>query len=331
MAFKKIAKDFVLSDSSVNVYGFKLLTTGVVLDEVLKNPIGYYMHLKDADGILLKWENVRVVGDAIMGQPCINLEHPRGERTVTEVEEGFLNAASVGSIVLLDYTMEETEDPEHPMVVGTKWYYKECSLVESPGNRNAFGQGKEVAELCDAEGNVINLSDLKAASIKNVFSNQNDSCMKRIELPINAALIGLLNLGDEPKAEDVVKGIQDLHDAKTAAVKDLADFKTTQANDQVKAILEKGLADKKFTVGAKDVLARQYAGKPVELKELVDNMQAYVPITSNLSDANTLPADLKDKTYDELDKANKIERLKNDHPEHFATIYKAKFGKEYGG
>jgi hypothetical protein len=59
------------------------------MDEFQKNPIGYYMHLRDKQGVLVKWEDLRMDGDKVFGKPCINLSHPRGERTVDEVESGF--------------------------------------------------------------------------------------------------------------------------------------------------------------------------------------------------------------------------------------------------
>jgi hypothetical protein len=135
---KKIDKSYLLSDSSVNCYGFRLLTSGYQLPEFLKNPIGYYMHERDK-GILVKWENLEIDGDKIIGKPVINLANPRGQQTVDEIESGFLTAASIGHIVVL-----ETSDDPALMLPGqtgstvTKWYNRECSLVDIPGNFNAY-------------------------------------------------------------------------------------------------------------------------------------------------------------------------------------------------
>ena len=62
---KKIDREYVLSDSSVNEYGFRLLTTGYQIEAFRKNPIGYYMHRRD-DGIALKWDDLRIEDDKIM-------------------------------------------------------------------------------------------------------------------------------------------------------------------------------------------------------------------------------------------------------------------------
>jgi hypothetical protein len=106
--FKKIDKDFLLTDSSLNSYSYRLLTSGYLMDEFKKNPIGYYLHADPdnteytrKDGVLVKWEDIRKDGDNVYGKPCINLSHPRGQKTVDEIESGFLNAASMGHFVVI--------------------------------------------------------------------------------------------------------------------------------------------------------------------------------------------------------------------------------------
>ncbi len=140
MASKQINKKFVLSDSTVNEYGFRLLSSGYQLGEFQKNPIGYYMHQRDG-GVVVKWCDMCMDDDQITAYPEINLSNTRGQQTADEVENGFLNAASVGHIVVLEYS----NDPELmlPGQTGptiTKWYNKECSLVDIPGNYNALTQ-----------------------------------------------------------------------------------------------------------------------------------------------------------------------------------------------
>src|ERR1700744_2759375 len=103
--FKKIERSYVLSDSSVNEYGFRLLTSGYQLAAFQKNPIGYYMHRRE-DGIVLKWEDLQIEDDKIIGIPVINLSNERGIKACDEAENGFLNAASVGHIVVLEYSTE---------------------------------------------------------------------------------------------------------------------------------------------------------------------------------------------------------------------------------
>jgi len=112
------------------------------------------MHDREG-GVICRWEDLAIVGDKIVGKPVINLSNERGQQTVEEIENEFLNGASVGHIVALEFS----EDPKD-MLPGqygptiTKWYNRECSLCDVPGNMNALA-------LYDKEGNVINLSTFK--------------------------------------------------------------------------------------------------------------------------------------------------------------------------
>jgi hypothetical protein len=154
---KKINKEFVLSDSSVNLYGFRLLTSGYLLSEFAKNPIGYYMHQRE-DGVVVRWEELAIKDDSIIAKPVINTYNKRGQQTIEEIESGFLNAASVGSIVVLESTDDsklKLQGQTGPTI--TKWYNKECSIVDIPGNSNAL-------VLYDKKGDII---DLKNFTVNN--------------------------------------------------------------------------------------------------------------------------------------------------------------------
>ncbi len=156
--FKKIEREYVLSDSTVNEYGFRLLTSGYQLADFQKNPIGYYMHRRE-EGVVLKWEDLRLEGDRVVGTPVINLSNGRGEQTCAEAENGFLNAASVGHIVVLAYSMDPTDMlPGQTGPTITKWYNKECSLVDIPGNCNAL------TRLYDEQEQELNLADMRPVS-----------------------------------------------------------------------------------------------------------------------------------------------------------------------
>lgn len=320
MAFQKVDKKFVLSDSSLNVYGMKLLTSGYQMDEFTKNPIGYYGH-DPKDGVLLRWDDVQLDGDSVVGYPAINLDHPRGQRTYNEIMDGFLNSASVGKLCILEYHLEDNaDDPKNPVVVVTKWYNKECSVVDNPGNRNAMK-----VELFDMHDNEINLSDITDKYFQTKQPN-----MKEVIIQLTPEVMGLLGLKDEQGTADaVVAGIKHLHaenirlsdEAKTAA--------KNAADEKVKQILDKGLADGKFTKATRDKLEAQFAGKPTELADVVDSMETYVSIAERLKENKTVLKDkagkeinLADCTYEEVDRANLLEVVKAEHPAVFDRLMK---------
>lgn len=334
---KKASKEFVLSDSSINVYGFRLMTEGCMLEEFQKNPIGFLNHERE-EGVLVLWEDLRIDGDKILGTPVINLNHEKGQQCLDDIENGFLNGASVGDIQLQEYYYELDEASGCEVLVASKWWFKECSLVDMPGNRSSFA-----IDLSDATEKQINLNDLKE-TLKN-------NSMKKIQLAITPALVSLLgladggasadektieaaieNLSDKAKQADALKtenaALTALKDTAESALKSLQDSTTAEA---VNRILEEGLAAKKLTVQLRDKLATQYAGKPTELKDLVDAMPAYQPVSKQLNGgaSGELPEDVKGKTWDELAwQRGALENLKDNHNDHFKKLYKEKFGKE---
>jgi hypothetical protein len=335
--FKKIDKEFTLSDSSVNVYGYRMLSDGYQAAEYLKNPIGYYMHGEMPEqprslGVLLRWEDVRTDGDRIVGKPVINLSHPRGQQTVDEVENGFLAGASMGDTVVLD--SREDPDPDNPggtILTLTKWYNKECSLVDMPGNRNAFAAPK--------------LFDQNECEIKNLadFTKSQHKTMKQITLSITPALVAALNLSDNgtnASEKDLTAAIQNLSDraaqsdtykaGKEQAEANLAELKTSTVKTQVRNLVDKAVDEKRLTVQLADTFAADYASNPDGLKKVLDGLKPFASIVDGLKTANDKTAEriknLSDKTWEELDRSKGLEELKTLSPEAYAEKFEAQFG-----
>lgn len=59
-----------------------MLTEGLQLDEVKKNPIGFTMHNRDK-GVVVRWEDFRTEGDKVFAKPVVNLSHPEGQTSPT--------------------------------------------------------------------------------------------------------------------------------------------------------------------------------------------------------------------------------------------------------
>lgn len=324
--FKKIDKEFCLTDNSVNVYGYRLLTEGLKLDQFKKNPIGFMMHDREG-GVLVKWGDFRTDGDKLYGKPTINLSHPKGEDIAAQVENGFINAASMGKIVCLAATDDpklKIKDQTGPTV--TEWYPREISFVDIPGNHNAL------ANLYDVNDNELDLAD---------FIKLKNPDMSKVML--TAAMLTAMNLSDNATPEDASKAFQDLVDnaAKVPGLeKDLADTKETltakekELNDlqdatitkEVENLLDAGVEAGKFTKEASAKLKETYAKNPKGLKDLIDVMPAQTLVTE--TDKNKDLSDLADvagKDWDQLYAAGKLEAVKVKMPDLYATLRKNKF------
>jgi hypothetical protein len=327
--FKKIEKEFLLTDSSVNSYGFRLLTSGYLMGEFQKNPIGYYMHERDK-GVLVKWDNLRMEGDQVFGKPCINLSNPRGQQTVDEIESGFLNAASFGHFVVLDASdTDKLPDQTGPTV--TKWYNRECSLVDIPGNFNSL-------KLFDKDDNEIALADFpyKILNMKviTLTAEQLGKLNLKADVADPAAVdVALNNLVAESAKVPVL--IQDLAAANTAkkdAEDALAALKADTVTKEVDGILSNALnVDKKITKEMSDQLKAVYATNPTGLKALIAAMPAHVSIAAELNKKDQANNQLAAKSWSELDKEGKLEDLKAADIVTFKAKYKEAFGTEYNG
>lgn len=332
---KKIDKTYTLSSSNVNAYGFRLLTTGLALEKFARNPVGYYMHQRDG-GIVVRWDNVRIEGDEVKAEPIINLANPRGQQTADEVEGGFLNGASFGQIVVLDWS----DDPAMKLdgqtgITVTSWYPKEASLVDLPGNEDSLAP-----VLYDANENPINLADLGRTFSATTNKTIN---MKEIKLPLSADLIRHLNLSDNADAAAILKGINDLA-AQAAQVPVLTaengTLKTTVADLETKvADLEKAQTEKavddlldnaqnqgKLTNEERAILKADYGTEPEKLKKLLDVKLAHPSVTQQIQDEKRNPKSVENLSWDELHRANKLAALKKDN----YALYEQKFEEKYG-
>ena len=324
--FKKIERQYVLSDSSVNVYGFRLLTSGYQLDAYKKNPIGYYMHRRE-EGIALKWEDLRVEDDKVVGTPVINLSNARGAQLCDEAENGFLNAASVGHIVVLEYSTEaELMLPGQTGPTITKWYNKECSLVDIPGNTNAL------TTLYDAQENELNLADM-GVGVKG---------LKATEHVVLTEIKSLLQLDDSIKADGLIERIKSL----ALSVAQLTNDNTLLVIDkqllqqqvdtlrhnnmaaEIGAVLDRALEDKKITVSMRHRLATDYTGNIEGLKALLSDMPAYRSITESLKANNNENAEAQ-WGWDEYEKndpaGKKLKALRASDPARYKELFDKKF------
>ena len=149
----KVDKEFLLTDETVNCYGYRLLTSGLQLAR-FEPPIGFFMHNRE-QGVAVKWEDLVVRDGALYGKPVV--DEIRFPDLPQQIMDGFYAAASVGHIVALEWSDEpnmKLEGQTGPTV--TKWFPRECSIVDIPGNYNAVAQNK----LFDEGGNVLlDLSD----------------------------------------------------------------------------------------------------------------------------------------------------------------------------
>jgi len=338
--FKKIEKEFLLSDSSLNAYKYRLLTAGYLMSEFAKNPIGYWMHGETTEfpreqGVLVKWESLRVEGDCVYGTPCINLNHPRGQRTADEIENGFLNAASMGHFNVIEVSQNPDDylDGQTGVTV-SKWFNRECSLVDVPGNFNAL------TSLYDTDNNPLKLEDLiantKINKMEKIFLTPEQLGLMNLSATAdaNAVNTAFKNLvAEAAKVPTLTQNLAAANTAKETAETELRNVKAEAVKTEVANLVAAGLAEGKFTKETSLKLAADYATNPDGLKGLIAVMPKFKSVVEEIetgAEATEL-RNLVAKSWTDLDKAGELPRLKALNLDEFKSKYKSEFKKDYAG
>ncbi|KAA6331633.1 hypothetical protein EZS27_019783 [termite gut metagenome] len=108
------SKEVVISNSSLNSHGFRVLTSGIDTVQFKRNPILLWMHSRawrgTTDEVLPigRIEDLRIEGDNLIGTPVFDEKDEFALKIKQKFENGFLKMVSPG----LD-PVETSDDPLH--------------------------------------------------------------------------------------------------------------------------------------------------------------------------------------------------------------------------
>lgn len=319
-------KSFVLSDESVNTYGFRLLTAGADLNQFRRNPVMYMNHA-DWSLPIGRWENIRVDGVRILADPVFDMDDEVAREVAGKVERGFLKMASVGLRVV-----ERSEDatlmlPGQKLPTITKWQLREVSIVGIGANHNAIRLYDENdKQLSDDE--ILKLFD----NVKPILKTEN----------MNKELLTLLNLEDtatDEQLHDAVKDIVDRNETLEAENKTLADEKAEREKADKEArdaeavrLVDEAVKDGRLNAEGKADFLKFFETDFETAKKMLTNIPKRPSVKKEIErqeQQNTGElADLIAKSWDELDKGGKLQTLRDEYPDIYAEKFKAKFGKD---
>ena len=171
---------FVISDESVNSYGYVVKTDGIDTTVFERNPIMLYMHERKT--VVGRWESIRKDGKRLLADAVFDESTELGRTVKLQVENGFLRSASIGVDIV-----EEKEINGVRTI--TKSVLFEVSIVDIPANQNAlklYRKGNRQRLALEAPGKVEDL---------------------------RGAIITLLGLDEGVTDEDIITEIQNLLNA----------------------------------------------------------------------------------------------------------------------
>lgn len=312
-----MAKEVVISNSSLNSYGFRVLTEGIDTRQFERNPILLWMHQRPLRGTtdevlpLGRVENLRRDGDCLIGTPVFDENDPFAQRIASKWEAGILKMVSAGLDVL-----EQSDAPE-VLVEGqtratvTRCRLREVSIVDLGANDDAL--------VLNYQGETINLADAAAEPtfLKLINNNSNFTEMKEISLA--------LGLAEEATEQEVLSQIEHL---KTLAAE--ADRLNQEVADQkaaaIRLAVDNAVACHKIMADNKDHFVR--LGEAAGIEALNETLAMMPSMRRPMDLINQEPAG--SDTYKTLRDVptSRLQQLYDENHEEYERLYRAEYGVE---
>lgn len=312
--------DVVISNSSVNSYGFRVLTSGIDIEQYNRNPIMLFMHNRpyrgDRNEVMLPigtLENLRVEADELIGTLKFDEVDDFSKTIKAKWDAGTLKMVSPG--------LEPKERSSDPIYIlpgqryetVTKSKLIEVSVVDLGANDDAlalYADGKLLTLAAGDENNEF---------LKPINTNLNDESMKSIAL-----FLGLPEGADEATVLAKVTELKKTADKVT----ELELAAETQRDLAITAEVENAITLKKVTADKKDHFIAM--GKKVGVEDLRETFKL-MTASSKPTDHLNLSKDGKEVTeYKKLSEVPEAEaiRLRTEDKETYCKLYKAEYGTE---
>lgn len=311
-------KEVIISNSSLNSYGFRILTEGIDTAQFERNPILLWMHNRPVRGTtdevlpLGRVENLRRDGDNLIGTPVFDESDEFARRIKAKWDAGILKMVSAGLDVV-----EESSDPSvllpgQRFSTVTRSKLREVSIVDMGANDDAltlYHKGRQVnlAGGCDKELSFLN-------AINNTLNN---NTMKEIALKL-----GMAETATEAEVLNRIAELQ-AQAAEAAAIRLEMEQQTEQA---IAAAVDGAVKLRKITADKKAHFIE--LGKKAGLQSLVETLELMQPARR--------PTDFIDRTNGEPETFKKLSdvpteqlaQLRAADSETYVRLYKAEYGIE---
>ncbi len=321
------ATTFVLSDETVNSYGFIVLTDGIDTTAFERNPVMLYMHNRDGN-VIGRWDNIRKEGKRLLADAVFDESTELGAQVKKQVESGFLRAVSIG---IEDIAKEVFNGVE----TVTKCRLIEVSVVDIPSNENAVKlfrrSGGYVYKLRELESDTP--QDLKTALIA-VLGLENTATDNDIIRAVKTALEGA-EKPEEAVDNAIMRGYIETAQRGTfialargnrAAFRDFLKSQETSQSDQIARLIDEAQAKNKLMHCERGIYQR--LGAKIGVKMLSDLLFTLRPMAKPL-DLIRGGAAYSDRSKWTLDDYRKFapQELQND-PELYARLVRAERGED---
>jgi len=272
MALKKSTKKFIVSEESKNAYGFSVQSSGIKIEEFLKNPVCLLNH--NYDKVIALWEDLTLSGTIYTSIPAFDENDPEAMLIAGKVEDGLIKGASIG-ITPLAWDGD----------VITECILKEISITPLPANKNAV-------VLYDQKGVQLN-EDQAKQYLLSLKPTENPITEGNKEQTMNEktkkALIALaVHLGVTLSLSDSEEKFEEIATNATSKIQDLKNQLTTLSDGRATKLVDDAIAAKKITAGDKEVwLSMAKTNYDLAEKTLSSIPAVELNINNNLNTGNS--------------------------------------------
>lgn len=253
---------FVLSDESLNSYGFRVMTSGIDLKRFKNNPAMFYNHNTRVLPIG-RWDDIRIEEDKLTAEAVFDEGDSFALEVKRKVEKEMLRGTSIGISVL-----ETSADPDKMLpgqdrstVIKAELF--EASITPYPSNKNALklSFNNKIVSL-NPDTNIEDWEGIIPKVTNNDFFDMN---IKELAIA--------LNMDEQSNYTQIVMEIQKVQNENKSLKTELETVKAEKRLDFLKAV-EEG------QINFKDLISRGKRGlgaNPDKSNWTLNDYRKYAP------------------------------------------------------
>lgn len=309
-----------ISNSSINSYGTRVLTSGLDITQYERNPVLLYMHQRG--NVVGYMKDIRVEGDEVTGEPVFDEATPLSMQLKKQMEVGSVRmvSAAVDILEMSDEPAQLLPGQRCPTV--TKSSLFEVSVVDIGSNKDSLvltHQGKTL-NLMGQGGNPLPLLE----DYKN--NTQTTKQEKAMDVKQIALALGMAETSDEAA---VMKKLGELSLA-AQQVQTLQQEKEQLQLAAITSTVETAIKEKRIDEGRRQQFID--LGKQIGQQSLDQTFQAMHPqVKLSAVIGHQGLGTQADKEWQKLSDvpADKLLELRADNPQEYHRLYKAEYGQDF--
>lgn len=318
-------RTFLLTDESLNAYGFWLKLDGADIEQFKRNPIMLWMHSRSWRGTrdevlpIGTWENIRVEDGKLLADAVIDTDDEFAAALAKKVEKGIIRMASVGITVVETSSAPENLKPGQTRETVTRWKLREASLVDIGANDNAISLA-----FYDTDGNPIELKTGNGDCPVNLVQTPKPiDSMKEIAK--------LLKLSDEADESAMASKVQELLNRNAELEQQVNQFAEREKRlrlERSAKLIDEAIRDGRINADARQAWEKMFNTNYEVAEETILALPNRQSVKEQL--ASNAKGKMEEKfaamSWDELDRKGKLRELKANYPELYDQKFEEKFG-----